>query len=62
MVSAGVSSGGGKDEEASRLLIGQYLGLFSRHNETHRAALTCSLLARIIQPVDPLVAQTGVLA
>ena len=33
MVSARVSGGGGKDEEASCLLIGKYLGLFSRHNE-----------------------------
>jgi hypothetical protein len=33
MVAMRVSGGGGKDEEASCLLLGQYLGLFSRHND-----------------------------
>jgi hypothetical protein len=33
MVSVGVSGRGGKDEEASCLLFGKYLGLFSHHNE-----------------------------
>jgi hypothetical protein len=46
MVSAGVPGGGGKDEEASCLLIGQYLGLFSRHNEEHLNEYTCRLLDR----------------
>jgi hypothetical protein len=46
MVSARVSGGGGKDEEASCLLIGEYLGLFSRHNEVHLNEYTCSLLDR----------------
>jgi hypothetical protein len=44
MVSAGVSGGGGKDEEASCLLIGEYFGLFARHNEVHLNEYTCSLL------------------
>lgn len=34
-ISASVSGGGGKDEEASCLLFGEYLGLSSRHNEVH---------------------------
>ena len=38
MISARVSGSGGKDEEASCLLIGEYLGLFSRHNKMHRVA------------------------
>jgi hypothetical protein len=33
MVSTQISGRGGEDEEAARLLIRKYLGLFSRHNE-----------------------------
>jgi hypothetical protein len=36
-ISTGVSGSGGKDEEASCLLIGQYLRLLACHNEMRRA-------------------------